>query len=116
MELLLVNNPPARLFALMSLVFAAPLASAADYVVATNGDDGNPGTQDQPWRTLQHAADSVGPGDTVSVRAGDYAGAYIENSGTSSQPIVFRAYGDEVASITDDNPETPDGINVEGAS
>jgi len=116
MELLLVNNPPARLFALMSLVFAAPLASAADYVVATNGDDGNPGTESQPWRTLQHAADSVGAGDTVSVRSGDYAGAYIENSGTSSQPIVFRAFGSETPSITEDNPETPDGINIEGAS
>lgn len=111
-----MNNPPARICALISLVLAAPLASAADYVVATNGDDGNPGTQSEPWRTLQHAADSVGPGDTVSVRAGDYAGAYIESSGTSSQPIVFRAFGDEAPSITEDNPETPDGINIEGAS
>ncbi len=49
-------------------------------------------------------------------RAGDYAGAYIENSGTSSQPIVFRAFGAEEPSITDDNPETPDGFNIEGAS
>ena len=111
-----MNNPRARVCALISLVLAAPLASAADYVVATNGDDGNAGTQSEPWRTLQHAADSVGPGDTVSVRAGDYAGAYIESSGTSSQPIVFRAFDDEVPSITDDNPETPDGINIEGAS
>jgi parallel beta-helix repeat protein len=100
----------------MSLIFAAPLAGAAEYVVATNGDDANPGTESQPWRTLQHAADSVGPGDTVSVRAGNYAGAYIENSGTSSQPIVFRAFSGEAPSITEDNPETPDGINVEGAS
>ncbi len=111
-----MNSPPARICALLSLMFAAPLASAADYVVATNGDDGNPGNENQPWRTLQHAADSVGAGDTVSVRAGDYAGAYIENSGTSSQPIVFRAFGAEEPSITDDNPETPDGFNIEGAS
>ena len=52
----------------------------------------------------------------MSVRAGNYAGAYIENSGTQSRPIVFRAFGDEAPSITEDNPETPDGINVEGAS
>jgi len=111
-----MNNPPARLFALITLVFAAPLAGATDYVVATNGDDANSGTESQPWRTLQHAADSVGPGDTVSVRAGDYAGAYIENSGTSNAPIVFKAFDGESPSITEDNPETPDGINVEGAS
>lgn len=94
--------PRARICALLYLILAAPLAGATEYVVATNGDDGNSGTGSQPWRTLQHAADSVGPGDTVSVRAGDYAGAYIESSGTSSAPIVFRAFGGEAPSITDD--------------
>ena len=47
---------------------------------------------------------------------GDYAGAYLETSGTSSQPIVFQAFGSEAPSITADNPTTPDGINLEGAS
>lgn len=100
---------------LLSLVLT-PLAGAADYFVATTGDDGNAGSQSEPWRTLQHAADTVGPGDTVSVRGGNYTGAYIETSGTPSQPIVFQAFGGEVPSITADNPRTPDGFNLEGAS
>ncbi|HKE46940.1 MAG TPA: right-handed parallel beta-helix repeat-containing protein [Rhodanobacteraceae bacterium] len=104
-----------RACALVLTIFT-PLAGATDYFVATNGDDGNPGTQNSPWRTLQHAADSVGPGDTVSVRSGNYVGAYLETSGTSSQPIVFKAFGSEVPSITSDNPTTPDGFNLEGAS
>jgi parallel beta-helix repeat protein len=111
-----VFNPSARVCATLLLISSAPLAGATDYFVASTGDDGNSGTQNDPWRTLQHAADNVGPGDTVSVRAGNYAGAYIETSGTSSQPIVFQAFGSEVPSITDDNPETPDGFNLEGAS
>jgi MFS family permease len=98
------------------LSMAAPLASASTYYVAPSGNDGNPGTLAQPWRTLQHAADRVGPGDTVEVRAGNYAGMYLETSGTSAQPIVFEAYANESPSITADNPNTPDGVNLEGAS
>ena len=42
------------------------------YWVATDGDDAGPGTRDEPWATLQHAADSVAPGATVFVREGVY--------------------------------------------
>jgi parallel beta-helix repeat protein len=105
-----------RACAIVLLLFFAPLAGATDYFVATSGDDGNAGSQNQPWRTLQHAADMAGPGDTVSVHGGNYAGAYLETSGTSSQPIVFQAFGDETPSITADNSRTPDGFNLEGAS
>ena len=30
--------------------------------VGTEGDDAAPGSRDEPWAKLQHAADSVGPG------------------------------------------------------
>lgn len=46
---------------------------AARYYVSPSGDDSNPGTIQSPWRTIQHAADSVNPGDTVQVRAGEWA-------------------------------------------
>jgi hypothetical protein len=42
------------------------------YYVATTGNDTNPGTQSQPWRTIQHAADTAQAGDTVIVKAGTY--------------------------------------------
>jgi parallel beta-helix repeat protein len=105
-------------FAVAFALVAARLSSATTYVVAPPpaGDDGNPGTLGAPWATLQHAADTVQPGDTVEVRAGNYAGGYFETSGTAELPIVLEAYPGESPAITDDNPTTPDGINLEGAS
>src|SRR5690606_25975720 len=66
--------------------------------------------------TLQHAANQVQPGDTVRVRSGNYAGAQVTTSGTASQPIVIEAAPGAAPAITSDNPRTPDGINLEGAS
>ena len=57
------------------IVIMAGLATpalAADYFVSPAGDDGQPGTESQPWQTIQHAADTVLPGDRVTVRAGTY--------------------------------------------
>ena len=46
---------------------------ATVYHVATNGLDGASGlTTNTPWRTLQHAVDSVGAGDRILVRGGIY--------------------------------------------
>jgi parallel beta-helix repeat protein len=61
--------------------------------VAPSGNDANPGSFDAPWRTLQKAANSVGAGATVYVRAGAYAGFTMANrSGTASAPITFSRY------------------------
>src|SRR5207237_7516490 len=49
------------------------------------------GSTSAPWLSLQHAADSVHPGDTVTVRAGNYKGFNITQSGTSTAPIAFNA-------------------------
>ena len=35
------------------------------YFVATTGNDANPGTQSQPWRTIGKAAQTAKAGDTV---------------------------------------------------
>jgi hypothetical protein len=43
------------------------------YFVATNGSDRNPGTQAQPFGTIQHALNVASqPGDTIDVRGGTY--------------------------------------------
>ena len=99
------------------LTVAAPLAAAVFHVAPPPaGSDANPGTEALPWATLQHAADSVGPGDTVLVRAGDYTGFQLTTSGAPGARIVFRAFPGERPAIVADNPVTPDGINLEGAS
>jgi len=104
-----------RALSLCSILAALPAsASAATFYVATDGDDGNSGDMGAPWQTLQHAADSVTAGDTVIVRPGAYAGFNLEESGADGMPITFSA--EDGVEITSENPETPDGINLEGAS
>ena len=96
------------------LLLAWSPARAGTYYVATDGDDGADGSSGTPWKTLQHAADTVVAGDTVIVRAGNHAGFDLDGrNGTSTEPIAFRA--EAGAAITSDNDRT-DGINVENAS
>ncbi|MBN1771774.1 MAG: right-handed parallel beta-helix repeat-containing protein [Deltaproteobacteria bacterium] len=66
-------------------------AAAETYYVATSGDDGAAGDADHPWRTVQHAADSAGPGDRVIVREGYYDEDVVIDSGGSSDalPLSF---------------------------
>ncbi len=86
-----------------------PLAVAADFFVAPDGLDDNPGTQALPWRTIQHAAESLMPGDSVSVRAGTYAEHVIpQRSGTASAPIHYRAFPGESPVIDGASIELPE--------
>jgi hypothetical protein len=69
------------------------------YYVSTSGLDSNPGTQSQPWKTIQKAVKSVVAGDTIYVRGGQYNGIkngwIFQNSGSQSQPITFTNYPGE---------------------
>jgi len=96
------------------LVATSSSAAAATYYVDGRGDDAAAGSSAAPWRTLQHAAEQVGPGDTVIARAGTYRGFDLRASGTAEAPIRFL--GEDGAIINLDNPETPDGINIEDSS
>ncbi|NJK97450.1 MAG: DUF1565 domain-containing protein [Bacteroidales bacterium] len=48
------------------------LFTGADYYVATNGNDANPGTYTSPFATWQKAFDVAKAGDTVYIRGGTY--------------------------------------------
>ena len=76
--------------AVFVLVGEPARAAGATYYVSTSGDDGAPGTQSQPLRTVQAAADRAGPGDTVSIAPGVYAPFSAETSGTAGAPVIFR--------------------------
>lgn len=66
------------------------------YYVSLSGDDDNPGTFASPWRTIQHAADTIQPGDTVFVRTGTYVETVsFSTSGTEESPISFYAHPSE---------------------
>jgi hypothetical protein len=78
--------------------------------VSTTGADSNPGTQTAPWRTVQHAADTVRAGSTVNVRGGVYEELVsIKASGNATDGyITFRSYPGETA-VLDAEHFAPDG-------
>ena len=66
-----------------------PSRSGVTYYVSTSGSDSNPGTLSAPWRTLQHAANSVHAGDTVEVEGGVYNEIVtMKTSGNATQGYV----------------------------
>jgi len=71
---------------------ASQPAERATFWVARGGSDAGSGTSDDPWATLQHAADSVAPGSVVLVRGGVYAQRFdVRVSGMPGRPITFAA-------------------------
>lgn len=83
-----------------SPVTYAPISQAA-YVVATNGNDANPGTLALPFRTIQKAADMAKSGNVVIIKAGTYnEHVKISNNGTAASPIVFQAESKGAVIIT----------------
>jgi Protein of unknown function (DUF1565) len=55
-----------------TVTIQAPSRSGLTFFVSTTGNDNNAGTQTAPWRTIQHAANSVHAGDIVQVMGGVY--------------------------------------------
>lgn len=84
-----------RLPIFLFLLLAGPLL-AGDFYVSTKGADTNPGTIDQPWRTIQKAAETLAPGDTAWVRGGRYRERVtLKVSGAPDQWVTLRAYQNE---------------------
>lgn len=70
------------------------------YYVAPGGNDANPGTLAQPWRTIQKAADTLTAGDTVYIRGGTYRERVRpQNSGAEGKYITYAAYPGETATV-----------------
>ena len=60
--------------------------------ISPDGNDSNPGTRAEPFRTISRAAEAAEPGTTVVVTAGTYVGSFrTAASGTASAPITYVA-------------------------
>ncbi len=93
------------------------------FVDALNGDNLNPGTESRPWKTIQKAADSLTPGQTVLVRASAvysnpnyYALVSITKSGTAAGSITYKSYPGERAVLRSTYDKNYHGFEVKNAS
>jgi hypothetical protein len=70
-------------------------ANVRKLFVATEGSDtAGDGSQAKPWKTIQHAADTMKPGDALTVLAGKYdERVRVKTSGREGSPIVYAAEG-----------------------
>lgn len=98
------------LLVLLTCVSSSFCQTNTSFYVATTGDDSNPGTEGAPWRTVQHAANTVRAGNTVYVRGGIYEELVsINASGDASNGfITFKSYPGETA-VLDATTFTPTG-------
>ncbi len=89
---------------------SVPVSSqdAQTFYVSVAGDDTNPGTIDQPFRTIGKGVSVLSAGDVLYIREGVYhEDVSISNSGTASRLIKVMAYPDEKPIIDGDNYRLP---------
>ena len=87
----------------LTALLLAPLAAthAADFHVASSGNDANAGAQSAPLRTIQRAAELAQPGDVIIVHEGVYRERVSPPRGGESDPkrIVYQAAPGEKVEI-----------------
>ena len=94
-------------------LLAAGSLPAATYYVAPAGLNSNPGTFARPWKTIQKAANTLKPGDTLLVRTGTYQEAVTVNvsgNSTASGTITFANYPGETPVVDGSTLTVPDDI------
>ena len=92
---------------------AAASNNGLDYYVATTGSDKNPGTEALPWRTIQHAVETVPAGATIVVRGGTYNELVtITRSGSAAAGFIsLQAAAAETPVIDGTGLGIPNGQN-----
>ena len=95
---------------ILVVALLAGQADAANYYVSTTGLDSNAGTSlNQPFATIQQAANVAQAGDNVFVMGGTYRETVtVAHSGTSAAPITFQPYAGQQVTVT--------GLDVVGSS
>lgn len=81
----------------------------------SSANDSNSGTLNSPWKTIQHAAETLEAGDTVFIRQGVYyENIYFENSGNATAGhIIFSAYNNETPIIDGNGVDAGNGIIID---
>ena len=82
-------------------IFQPFLSLADEFYVSIRGNDENDGTKNNPFRTIQAAANVAYPGDVITV----FGGIYRERidpprGGEENNPIVYQAAAEQQVTIT----------------
>ena len=104
---------------LASVLALSDAAHAATYYVATSGNNGNPGTEDKPWRTITYAVAAMVAGDTTYVRGGTYStegNIRFKRTGTATAPIKLLNYPGESPVIDFVDQQVGDTVTILHAS
>ena len=83
------------------------VSAATTYFLAPDGDDRDPGTLEQPWRTLAHAIEQLAPGVELVLREGRYPADSLEidTAGETGRPMRIQGYPGETAVIETNHQE-----------
>jgi hypothetical protein len=103
-----------KIYFVTSLVLLATQANAKEYFVSIAGNDQNPGSKHQPFKSIYNAANAAIPGDTITISAGEYQLArqfrpvhsglpqkWIFYRGESGQRVVFD--GSSIRKVVQNN-------------
>lgn len=85
------------LFIILAM-WVSSVAGATTFWVAKTGDDADPGTESEPFLTIQKAFDSLGTSDDITIKAGTYI-EFIRASGitgTAGDHIVIQPFESDV--------------------
>ncbi|MEM9921718.1 MAG: right-handed parallel beta-helix repeat-containing protein, partial [Bacteroidota bacterium] len=82
-----------RYFPILFLLCLSTLSNATNYYVSTSGNDANPGTISQPFRSIQYALNTASNLETLFIEGGIYnERVTFTVSGTESNPITITSY------------------------
>jgi len=106
-----VSKSDPSVSATATVTLMAQAANGSTYYVATKGNDSNPGTRENPWLTIQHAAKVAVAGDTVLVRGGIYneSVAFPSSGNIANGYITFEGYPGETAVLDGAGLDIPNG-------
>ena len=82
---------------------------AKSFYVAKTGNDSNPGSEAQPWLTIQKAAKTLVAGETVYIKSGIYnERVEPQNSGSVANYITYAAYPGDTVTIDGTGVDLPE--------
>ncbi len=95
-----------------------PPSNGNTYYVAIDGDDSNPGTEAEPFSTIQHAVDIVQAGDKVLIMPGIYNEEVIINgrSGAENNYITLQSYSLDDKAVIDGQKSRGHNILIASSS